>query len=141
MQITPTGAAAALAALALAAPAAAQVEPREWDIPDPVLYADLGLGGTGSFTGVLDPETNELCYQLNAGAVDRPTAAHIHLGGPGEEGRPVVTLETPEGGASMACTALEADLARALTENPGGYYVNVHSAAYPNGEARGQLRG
>lgn len=104
-----------------------------------VLSAALPRGG--SFTGVLDPATARFCYMLNAAAVDDPTAAHIHAGGPGETGRPVVPIETPEGGASGGCLTLEAEVARSLSANPGGYYINVHSTAYPAGASRGQLRG
>ena len=50
-------------------------------------------------------------------------------------------LETPADGSSGGCVELEADLAKALTDNPGGYYVNVHKAAYPGGAVRAQLRG
>lgn len=115
--------------------------PAQYVNDKPVLSASLDLGGTGSFTGVLDPQANELCYILNADAVDQPTAAHIHVGGPGEDGAPVVPLATPDDGASGGCVTLEADLAQALVANPGGYYVNIHNAAYPGGAARAQLRG
>lgn len=108
---------------------------------DPIFFASLDIAGSGNFTGVLDPATNELCYILNAAGVDQPTAAHIHAGGPDESGPPVVPLENPEDGASGACTAIEPDVAQAMVANPGGYYINVHNAAYPDGVVRAQLKG
>lgn len=137
----PTGALAALAlgALALSGAAVAQEDESPYVSDDHILAASLPDGG--SFTGVLDPETNRLCYILNAAAVDGPTAAHIHAGGPDASGPPVVPLENPADGASGGCMTLQADVARALVANPGGHYVNVHNAAYPAGAARGQIRG
>lgn len=134
-------AALSLGTLALAAPAAAQEDANPYLSDDPIVFATLDIWGSGNFTGVIDPDTNELCYILNADGVEQPTAAHIHVGGPGEDGAPVVPLETPADGASGGCVTLEADIARALAESPGGYYVNVHSEAYPQGAQRGQLRG
>lgn len=151
-------AAAALAAAVLGGPALAQFGPPPPPVPqtgpariwndagpkdyvseNPVLSADLGIGDTGGFTGVLDAKAGRLCYMLSAPGVATPTAAHIHKGGPGETGAPVVTLATPAGGSGGACVALKAEVARALLASPQGYYVNVHNAAYPAGAARGQL--
>ena len=130
-----------LGTLALAVPAAAQEAANPYLSNDPIVFASLDIGGRGNFTGVIDPEANRLCYILNAPGVETPTAAHIHLGGPGESGAPVVPLETRAVGASGGCVELEADLVKALVDNPGGYYVNVHNAAYPGGAVRAQLRG
>ena len=67
------------------------------------------------------------------------SAAHIHTGGPGENGPPVVPLTAPADGTSGGCQPIAADLSAALLANPGGYYVNVHTQAFPGGVIRGQL--
>lgn len=127
--------------VALAAPAAAQFggppPPPNTGVP---LYARLAGGsGAGTVTVVVDPPKGTACYLLNVGGLADVTAAHIHTGGPGETGGPVVTLDTPEGGTSGGCAQVSAELAAALLANPGGYYVNVHTRAFPAGAIRGQL--
>jgi hypothetical protein len=67
------------------------------------------------------------------------TGAHIHLAPPDSTGGivfPFATpLTSPVNYTSPALTdAQEADLFGEM------YYVNIHSAAYPGGEIRGQLR-
>lgn len=141
MHRTIKTAALALTALPLAAPAAAQDGGNPYVSNAPIVFASLDIGNSGNFTGVIDRATNRLCYILNADGLEQPAAAHIHVGGAGESGAPVVPLETPADGASGGCVALQADVAKALTENPGGYYVNIHNAAYPGGVVRAQLRG
>ncbi len=76
---------------------------------------------------------------MNVSGLEQVTAAHIHTGGAGEAGSPVLTLEAPDDGASGGCQPVAADLAQALLGNPGGYYVNVHTQAAPGGAIRGQL--
>ena len=95
--------------------------------------------GTGYFGGVIDPPSGQLCYILNVANMDAPTMAHIHVGGPGKNGAPVVTLQTPANGSSGACMPIAPDVSQALLRNPGGYYVNVHTATQPGGAIRGQL--
>ncbi|MEO6151780.1 MAG: CHRD domain-containing protein, partial [Croceibacterium sp.] len=124
------------------APAGAQA-PRARPAPPPpntgvALSASLFGRGSGYAGVVIDPPAGMLCYMLNT-VVDAPTMAHIHAGGPGATGAPVVTLATPAAGASGGCAPIAADLARKILANPGGYYVNVHTAAQPGGAVRGQL--
>ena len=132
---------AVLGTLALGAPAAAQFggPPAPPNTGVPLSAALIGGAGQGQITVVVDPPKGTACYIMNVTGLDDVTAAHIHLGGPGETGRPVVTLETPEDGASGGCVDVAPELSAALLANPGGYYVNVHTRAFPSGAVRGQL--
>lgn len=66
-----------------------------------------------------------------------PTAGHVHKGAVGVNGDPVfpfANATSPITYTSAPLTAsMEADL------NAHLYYVNIHSAAFPGGEIRGQL--
>jgi hypothetical protein len=67
------------------------------------------------------------------------TAAHIHVGAPGKNG-PVAVPFTKDGDTfkAPAGAKLNADQMKAF--KAGELYVNVHSAKYPDGEIRGQLK-
>ena len=67
------------------------------------------------------------------------TAAHIHMAAAGNNG-PVIVPFTKEGDTykAPAGAKLNADQLKAFKS--GGLYLNVHSAANPNGEIRGQLK-
>lgn len=67
------------------------------------------------------------------------TVAHIHIGGRGKSGAIVVRLSTGSRLHHQGCTRAPASAVTAIERNPAGYYVNVHSAAYPAGAVRGQL--
>lgn len=128
-------------ALATAMPAAAQFggPPPAPNTGVPVFARLAGGNAGGQFTGVVDPPKGQFCYILNVTGLEQPTAAHVHAGGQGENGAPVITLEAPAEGSSGGCQPIAADLASALLANPAGYYVNVHTAAQPDGALRGQL--
>jgi hypothetical protein len=135
------GAFAAVGLLALAAPAVAQFggppPPPNTGVP---LYTRMtGGSGSGTITVVVDPPKGTACYLMNVSGLTDVTAAHIHTGGPGETGGPVVTLTAPQDGTSGGCVPVTAEVSSALLANPGGYYVNVHTRAFPAGAIRGQL--
>jgi CHRD domain-containing protein len=94
----------------------------------------------GSFTAIVDG--NQLCFGITVTNLDTPTMAHIHKGRRNENGAIVVPLTQPpsgDPGASGGCTTIDPALGQAILKNPHKYYANVHTAAFPNGAARGQL--
>jgi hypothetical protein len=69
-----------------------------------------------------------------------PTAAHIHHGAPNRNGPVVVPLtKTSDKSFSVPANAkLTEEQYAAFKE--GNLYINVHSAQYPNGEIRVQMK-
>ncbi|HEX8641063.1 MAG TPA: CHRD domain-containing protein [Allosphingosinicella sp.] len=98
--------------------------------------------GTGIATLRAEPANERICWRLYANGIDAATAAHIHRGAEGSAGPPVVPLTPPAaGGRSEGCAPVAPALARELSLQPHRFYVNVHTAAFPGGAIRGQLRG
>ena len=95
--------------------------------------------GKGTADIDYDPATKKLSWKLTYTGLSGPaTAAHFH--GPAEAGKnagvelaiPGATSSPAEGSATLT-DAQAADLAS------GKLYINVHTAANPGGEIRGQV--
>ncbi len=94
--------------------------------------------GKGAATATLDTATKKLTYNVTYSGLTGPaTAAHIH--GPAAVGKnagvlvPLTPVATPIAGTVTLTDAQIADL------EAGNTYINVHTAANPGGEIRGQL--
>ncbi|HXQ16947.1 MAG TPA: CHRD domain-containing protein [Caulobacteraceae bacterium] len=96
--------------------------------------------GTGKVTATLDTGTKAFTYKVTYSGLTGPaTMAHFH--GPalaGAAAPPVVpvpasSLANPMKGAATLDDAQVADL------KAGKWYFNIHTAANPGGEIRGQL--
>lgn len=124
-------------------------------IDDPgVLLADLagdaevpGPGDEGA-TGRFEAELVEgsLCIDVVVDALDGAvTAAHVHEGAAGAAGPPVVHIGTPTAAADASatwtdvCVPVDGPLVERMATEPQRFYVNVHSAPFPDGAVRGQL--
>lgn len=96
---------------------------------------------TGTATVNIDVTKGEVCYEVAVQNIDRPTGLHIHEGEAGKSGDIVVPFTTPTASdtTTSGCTNVDAPLLARLTGNPDNFYVNVHTATYPQGAARGQL--
>ncbi|WP_254535123.1 CHRD domain-containing protein [Halomarina litorea] len=123
--------------------------------------------GDGAAVVAVSPDGDELQYFLYARNTERVTQAHIHVGGPDENGSVVLFLFGREdedgrfvGALDQGVTSngllasgtlsaddlvgplADADSLDSLLEEmrSGNAYVNVHTAATPGGEIREQVR-
>jgi hypothetical protein len=96
--------------------------------------------GSGTVQASYDTATRKLGWTVSYSGLTGPaTAAHFH--GPAAAGAnagPVITLDaaklaSPIKGEATLTEAQAADLGKGL------WYLNVHTAAHPPGEIRGQL--
>jgi CHRD domain len=107
-----------------------------------------GSSAFGSAFVTIDTINNNLQWEVNTSGIVSPTLSHIHRGAAGISGPVLINFATsaaqiPNGRTNGTIDISPLDisdrtaLASAATAN--GYYVNVHSAAFPTGEIRGQL--
>jgi hypothetical protein len=95
--------------------------------------------GKGTADIDYDPATKKLSWKLTYSGLSGPaTAAHFH--GPAEAGKNAgVAVAIPNAAASPAEGSATLTDAQAADLVAGKYYVNVHTAANPGGEIRGQV--
>ncbi len=97
--------------------------------------------GSGSAEISFADELKRVCWDLNDLQGLAPiTGAHIHKGRAGEDGAVVLALSQATEGGWRGCSSDTAWVQNAFQEGLANYYVNVHTAEYPNGAIRGQLR-
>ena len=96
-----------------------------------------GASGSGTFWVAAD------CSVKGGVAVKgmAATAAHIHVGAAGANGPVAVPLNKTEDNAFAVPKDAKLNESQCASYRSGNTYVNVHSAAHPNGEVRAQLRG
>jgi hypothetical protein len=95
--------------------------------------------GTGTADLDYDPASKKLSWKLTySGLSGAATAAHFH--GPAEAGKNAgVAVAIPNATSSPAEGSATLTDAQAADLMAGKYYVNVHTAANPGGEIRGQV--
>jgi CHRD domain len=86
---------------------------------------------------------DQACFLLKWSRISAPLAAHIHVGRRGVPG-PVVVLffqgQLPDTlNAVAGCAPADPDVVDAVAAHPRDYYVNIHTADFPDGAIRGQL--
>lgn len=105
--------------------------------------AEVGGGdpdGYGEAEITIADEFGQICWDLNKiSGIGPITAAHIHIGAAGTNGPPVFTLRRAKEGGYKGCTDGSEWKQNRIEDNPRLFYVNVHTAEYPNGAIRGQL--
>jgi hypothetical protein len=136
------GSAAGAALLASGAPSYAAATTFKADLKGSSEVPPNTTAGTGSVTATYDSATKTLTWNGTFSGLTGPaTAAHLHgPAGPGknagvaiwisEKGKP---FTSPFKGSAKLTDAQASDLMN------GQWYVNIHTAANPGGELRGQL--
>ena len=95
--------------------------------------------GSGTATVIYDTATKKLSWNVNYGGLTGPaTAAHFHGPAAPDQNAGIVVpltgdLTSPRQGSADLTDAQAADL---LGER---WYFNIHTAAHPGGEIRGQV--
>ena len=129
---------AVLALFALAAPALAATVTYTTTLKGADEVPPNDTKGTGMVEAKYDTATMKFSYTVTySGLTGAATAAHFH--GPAKAGAnagPIITLENLASPIKGEAT-LTAEQAKQLAD--GLWYLNVHTAAHPPGEIRGQL--
>ncbi len=117
---------------------------------DEALYFDAFLDGAQEVPAVMTTaegvasisvsnDLSQLVYDIVVDGLSGPiTGAHLHTGGPGVAGGVIVNLSDAINGNRISGTApMNPALLNMMLR--GGIYINIHTAANPAGEIRGQV--
>jgi hypothetical protein len=92
--------------------------------------------GTGAISIAAD---KSVTGTLKTSGIDG-TAAHIHVGAPGQSGPPIITLDKSAAGVWTVPPGSKLTDEQYANFKAGNLYVNVHSATHKPGEIRAQLK-
>jgi hypothetical protein len=129
----------AAGALLLAAPAFAEMQTYKAELKGSNQVPPVDAKGAGALTGVYDTTTKKLTWNVTYTGLTGPvTAAHFHGPADAKSSAGVVVpqkdgLASPMKGEATLTDAQAADL------QAGRWYFNIHTAAHPGGEIRGQV--
>jgi hypothetical protein len=114
---------------------------QEVPVPNGPAVAD----NDGSATALVQIKGDRVTFALRWKGIAAPSLGHIHEGKAGVNGGVKVGLFGTAMPATVTAaagqvTVNDAQLAQDLRRNPSGFYVNLHTAEFPGGAVRGQLK-
>ena len=96
--------------------------------------------GAGHATFRVNVGQNQVCYDISVEKIAAATMAHIPKAGPDAAGPVAIALKAPGAdGKVKDCATADQAVVKDILQNPGNYYVNVHTADFGAGAIRGQL--
>ncbi len=108
----------------------------------------IGADANARVRITLNARSGRACYStLRIGDVlangeTAPTKLHLHNAAAGANGPVVVDFtDLAVTGRRAGCVTADKALLQTMVSTPGQFYVNVHTATFPNGAVRGQLDG
>jgi hypothetical protein len=138
--------------LAVTAPTALAANPPTPAFGGPLSGAQeapaVASGGTGEATVVISADDSTIWYVVSYAGLSGPlAAAHIHTGAAGVAGGvilPLTVVASPMRGTLTSANFTPSGAITTFTQavaaiKAGATYVNLHTAANPGGEIRGQL--
>jgi hypothetical protein len=131
--LSPVSAPAATSKTIFASLSGKQEVPTKGD-PDGTATATITFSASRTMCYVIKPKKME----------SKIAAAHIHTGKRGKAGGILVDLftspkTTKNGRLSGCATRVSKATIDKIFKAPSGFYVNLHTARYPSGAARGQI--
>jgi CHRD domain len=97
------------------------------------------VNGSGIAVVTVDPAGTEVCYTLQVSEIGPVTGVHIHEGRNGTAGPIAVTLKdaVPD---PLKCVETTKSIITGLTSGDRAFYINAHTAEFPDGAIRAQLK-
>ncbi|MFJ3772089.1 CHRD domain-containing protein [Streptomyces sp. NPDC090075] len=140
-----TGARSSTAAVPATEPAVSLIAQLSGDQEVPVKGGPAVGDPDGRAVALVKVKGDRITFALSWNGIDRPTLGHIHEGAVGTDGDVKVGLFTTQMPSTVQSAAgqtsvTDAALARRLRTDPADFYVNLHTAQFPGGAVRGQLR-
>ena len=100
--------------------------------------------GTGTAEVFINVGQQRVCWDITVNNISAPQRGHIHRGPAGGAGGIVIGFFEASDVNLEGCTSttqpVDRELLTEIMQNPQDFYVNIHTADFPSGAIRGQLR-
>ncbi len=130
--------------MAISAPASASGRPLDAELLGANEVGTAGdRDGFGTAELRVNPGRGQVCFEISVAGLDPVSLGHIHEAPVGANGGVVVDFSLTQAdftdGTASGCVTVARSLAKDIIKDSDGYYVNIHTTAFPAGALRGQL--
>lgn len=94
---------------------------------------------TGTARVTVNTASGQVCVNLTTTGLEPLAGLHIHEGATGVSGPVRVDFAVTSGTSVAKCVTTTPAQAQEIVDTPADYYLNAHTATFPDGAIRGQL--